>query len=206
VTAWAFSLVFPFLLTLVLLQGIATVGGRSPRGLVPALGLTLVAAGLVLIPVTGLPIGRWLVSLHANASIPLTAILLSRVVRVFLGVRLVDDKALLTCWIFSLAAGAFLYPMALGLGRWDPYGAGWGFSWLFVLLLGVTLVLLAMKNRFAVVLMGVMAAYNLGLLESTNLWDYLVDPVLVIVSLIGLGWRIGAKREGIRRKALGARH
>jgi len=195
VTAWAFSFVFPVLLTTALLQAIAALCGRRVRGRMPAIATALLATAIMFIPVRDLPFGRWIISLNANFSIPLTAVLFSGVVRGFFSIRLLDDKALLTCWIFSLAAGLFLYPMALGLGRWDPYGAGWGFSWLFVLLLGVTLVLLAMNNRFAVVLMGVMAAYNLGLLESTNLWDYLVDPVLVVISLIGLGWRIGVRRE-----------
>ena len=68
----------------------------------------------------------------------------------------------------------------------NPYLAGWGFSWLFVVMCGVTILLLIMKNRFAVVLMAAILADNLHLLESTNLWDYLVDPFMVLGSCIAL--------------------
>jgi hypothetical protein len=203
VTTWAFSFVFPFLLIAGLLQGIAGRSGRDLRGRGPALACCLIAAGVVLIPVDGLPLARWLIGFNANFSIPLTAILFAKVVEPFLRIRLLDDKALLTCWIFAISAGAALYPMALGLSRLDPYAAGWGFSWLFVVIFSLTVVLLAAKNRFAVVLMAAILAYNLRLLESTNLWDYLVDPLLVVVSCIGLGRRLRRKAQGVRRKGVG---
>ena len=194
-TAWVFSFVFPFLLAMVLLQEIAALSGRDLRGRGPTLAVGLIALGVVLIPVGEWPLARWLISFNANFSIPLTAMLFSRVVGTSFGIRLLDDRALLTCWIFSMAAGATLYPMALGLGRWDPYGAGWEFSWLFVLMFSLTGVLLLLKNRFALVLVAATLAYNLRLLESTNLWDYLVDPLLVIVSCIGLGRKLVARRK-----------
>lgn len=201
-TTWAFSFVFPFLLATTLLQRVARWSGRALRGRGPALVLCLIAAAVVLIPVGEWSLGRWLTSFNANFSIPLTAILLSRAVESFFGITLLNDRARLTCWIFSLTAGAVLYPMALGLGRWDPYAAGWGFSWLFVLLFSLTVVLLVMKNHFAVVLMAVILAYNLRLLESTNLWDYLVDPFLVVVSGIALGRCVRLKLPGVGRKVL----
>jgi hypothetical protein len=198
---WAFSFFFTFLLVLVLLQEIGALSGRNLRGLGPALAVALAGAGIVLLPVAGLPVGRWMISFNANFSVPLTALLFSRVVRNFFGIRLLDDRSLMACWIFSIAAGATLYPMALGLGRWDPYAAGWGFSWLFVLAFCVTSLLLVMKNPFAAVLVAAILAYNLRLLESTNLWDYLVDPLLVIVSCVGLGCWVRRKAQGARRKA-----
>ncbi|MCF8145061.1 MAG: hypothetical protein K9N21_14180 [Deltaproteobacteria bacterium] len=199
---WAFSFLFPFLLVTALLQGVTALSGRTLQGRGPALVLGLIGAGIVLFPVGGLPLARWLIGFNANFSIPLTAILFSRVVRATFGIRVLDDKALLTCWIFAITAGAALYPMALGLGRWDPYAAGWEFSWLFILLFFLTVVLLIMKNRFAMVLMAVILAYHLRLLESTNLWDYLVDPFLVVVSCIGLGGSLRRRAGGARRKGV----
>jgi len=198
VTTYLFSFVFPFLLATALLKSLAALSGRNLRGWGPALAFGLIGAGIVLFPVDGLPSARWLISLNANFSIPLTAILFSKLVDSLFRIRLLDDKALLTCWIFSLTASAVLYPMALGLTRLDPYAAGWGFSWLFVLMFSLTMVLLAMKNRFAVVLIAAMMAFNLRLLESTNLWDYSVDPLLVVVSCIGLGCHVRRKARGMR--------
>ena len=182
----AFSFIFPFLLIMALLQVGAGLLGRDLSGWRPTLILVLISAFIVGIPVVGLPLARWMISFNANFSISLTAILFYKVTENSFGVKLLDKNALLTCWIFALTAGVILYPMALGLGRFDPYLAGWGFSWLFVVMCGVTILLLIMKNRFAVVLIAAILAYNLHLLESTNLWDYLVDPFMVLVSCIAL--------------------
>jgi len=185
-----FSFVFPFLLMMALCQKALMVLGRSPKGWGPILAIASVSALLVVLPVGGLPVGRWLVSLYANPSIPITALLFSRVMKNSLQIRLLDPTASQTCRIFSLVAGAALYPMALGVGNFDPYSAGWHFSWLFVMLLVITLVLIFLNNRFACVLVATILAYNLHLLESGNLWDYLVDPLLVIISIAGLAQRL----------------
>ena len=182
-----FSFIFPFLLVMVLLQGGANLVGIDVSGRRPAMIIVLISAVIVVIPVGGLPSARWMISFNANFSISLTAILLYKAFENAFGVKLLDKNALLTCLVFSLTAGVILYPMALGLGGFDPYQAGWGFSWLFVVVCGITILLLIMKNRFAMILMAAILAYNLCLLESTNFWDYLVDPFLVIVSGIALG-------------------
>lgn len=184
-----FSFVFPFLLIMALLQGGAGLLGRDLRGWRPTLILVLISAFITVTPVGGLPLARWMMSFNANFSISLTAILFYKITESSFGVKLLDKNALLTCWVFSLTAGLILYPMALGLSRFDPYQAGWGFSWLFVVVCGVTILMLIMKNRFAVVLIAAIFAYNLRLLESTNLWDYLVDPFMVLVSCIVLSSR-----------------
>jgi hypothetical protein len=186
--SWGFSFIFPFLLIMALLQGVTGLFGTL-GGWRPTLIFVLLSVFIVVIPVGGLPLARWMISCNANFSISLTAIVFCKVFENSFGVKLLDKKALLTCWIFSLAAGVILYPMALGLGRFDPYQAGWGFSWLFVVLCVVTILLLMIKNRFAVVLVAAILAYNLHLLESVNLWDYLVDPFMVMVSCIALSSR-----------------
>ena len=181
-----FSFIFPFLLIMALLQGGAGLSGKDLCGWRPTLILVLISAFIVATPVGGLPLARWMISFNANFSIPLTAILFCKVLENSFSVNLLDKNAFLTCWVFSLIAGVILYPMALGLGGFDPYPAGWGFSWLFGVVCGVTILLVIMKNRFAVVLIAAILAHNLHLLESTNLWDYLVDPFMVLVSCIAL--------------------
>lgn len=194
-TAWIFSFVVPFLLATVVLQELLNYLERKRQRRVPGLVIPLIAAGLVGVPLEGLPVARWLIGFNANFSIPLTALLLSRAIRNACGISLLDERALLASFLFSMAAAAALYPLALGLTRWDPYSAGWGFSWLFVLAFLTTLLLLFLKNRFAMVLMAAILAYDLQMLESTNLWDYLVDPFMAPVSLVGLGWKWGARRQ-----------
>ena len=160
--------------------------GKRPTGWIPTLILASASALTVILPISGLTTGRWLISLYANPSIPLTALLFSWVLKNAFQMNLLDMRAIQTCRGFSILAGAALYPMALGAGAFDPYPAGWHFSWLFVILLGATLMLLFLKNRFSVVLLATILAYNLHLLESSNLWDYLVDPILALVAVAGL--------------------
>ena len=181
-----FSFVFPFLLMMALCQRVMILLGKRPTGWVPTVILASASALTVILPIAGLPLGRWFISLYANPSIPLTALLFSWVLKNAFQMNLLDMSAIQTCRVFSILAGAALYPMALGAGAFDPYPAGWHFSWLFVILLGVTLGLLFLKNRFSVVLLATILAYDLHLLESSNLWDYLVDPVLILVAIAGL--------------------
>ncbi|MCD6294441.1 MAG: hypothetical protein J7M20_05835 [Deltaproteobacteria bacterium] len=181
-----FSFVFPFLLMMALCQRVMILLGKRPTGWILTAILASVSVLTVILPISGLTAGRWLISLYADPSIPLTALLFSWVLKNAFQVNLLDVSAIRTAQVFSLLAGAALYPMALGVGAFDPYPAGWHFSWLFVILLGVTLVMLFLKNRFSVVLMATILAYNLHLLESGNLWDYMVDPILVLVAIAGL--------------------
>ncbi len=182
-----FSFVFPFLLIMGICQGGLLVCGKPPRGWVATLMIASAAALIVILPVGGLPVGRWLISLYANPSIPLTAFLLTWVLKNAFQYNLLNKTAVRTCQGGALLAGMALYPMALGLGPFDPYGAGWHFSWLFISLFIATLLLLMLNNRFALVLLATILAYDCHLLESGNLWDYLVDPILVVVSVVGLG-------------------
>jgi len=91
-------------------------------------------------------------------------------------------------------AALALYPMALGIGRIDPYRLGYGSGWFLSTLLVVALV--AWFRRAEVVALAIALAvlawagrWN----ESSNLWDYLLDP---LVSFYALG-RWGAR--GVRR-------
>ncbi len=182
----AFSFIFPFLLMMALCQKVMMSCRKPPTGWIFTVILASFSALMVILPIAGLPVGRWLVSLYPNPSIPLTALLLAWVLKNAFQLNLLDTRALKTCWFFSILAGAALYPMALGAGPFDPYCAGWHFSWLFALLLSITFVLFFVKNRFSVVLLATILAFDLHLLESNNLWDYLVDPILVLVALAGL--------------------
>lgn len=82
-----------------------------------------------------------------------------------------------------LVAGLMLYPATLGSGDVDPYR--WGFApWglgSFIAVVG-----LAACQRYpglALILATDLLAYALRLTGSDNLWDYLVDPLLVTYAL-----------------------
>lgn len=106
------------------------------------------------------------------------------------------QQSRLVMWV--LLAGLLLYPGALGWGAVDPYT--WGYRNPFMLLaLGIVLFSSILKNQWLVYLWLVSAFifFNLELFESTNLWDYLIDPVAVLWSLVIFGrrliWRVKMK-------------
>lgn len=85
---------------------------------------------------------------------------------------------------------AIFYPMALGLSMTDPYAHGYYPTVLSALVL--TLACWAVLSRWylvAVVLALAYAGFAGQWLESSNLWDYLFDPVLVAAALAVLATR-----------------
>ncbi|MBD5800653.1 hypothetical protein AZOA_00530 [Azoarcus sp. Aa7] len=101
----------------------------------------------------------------------------------------------------AAVAGLAFYPPALGLGAIDPYAWGYGGA-VMPLAAGAVALAAAATGRWvtAGALTAGLAAWRLQLLESTNLWDYLIDPLLVSGGLIWLVvciWRgKSAKRAG----------
>jgi hypothetical protein len=83
-----------------------------------------------------------------------------------------------------LAAGAFLYPAGMGLIQWDPYRLGYQLS-LVGASLAVVLAAYYLRQVFTLLTVSLcLAAYALQLLESTNLWDYLIDPAITVYALV----------------------
>ncbi len=78
-----------------------------------------------------------------------------------------------------------LYPLALGWGDWDMYRSGWGGPGLLLALALVCAACWVKGLRLLPVLVALaLLAWALGCLESTNLWDYLMDPWLSVACLV----------------------
>ncbi len=97
--------------------------------------------------------------------------------------KLLDRQELRALAAFVLIGALVLYPMALGLGPFDPYALGYP-GRVRGALIGLSLVSFGawLRGRILVllaVLLG-LAAYRLDLFESPNLWDYLLDPWLTV--------------------------
>ena len=82
------------------------------------------------------------------------------------------------------------YPLALGLGMFDPYAWGYGSTmFLIAVLLFAAVCGLASWSKGTWILGLAIIAWGVHWHESANLWDYLLDPILaiwVIFSLLGL--------------------
>jgi hypothetical protein len=88
--------------------------------------------------------------------------------------------------LIALASGPF-YSMALGWGGLDPYRLGYGnYGFLACLLV---LALWAAQRRLpllAAALALPVLAWSAGWYESTNLWDYLLDPLVAAYAISSL--------------------
>jgi hypothetical protein len=84
--------------------------------------------------------------------------------------------------------GVAFYPLALGLGDIDPYRIGYTAGPLVAVLAGLAVGAWWRGQPLYLWLLALdLAAYSFGLLESTNLWDYLFDPLLIGAALfVGL--------------------
>ena len=95
------------------------------------------------------------------------------------------DKREFKALMLTIAVAALLlYPTALGWGDWDAYRLGWG-SWWFLLALLVLCgasASLGLRVLPALVALALLV-WTVGLMESGNLWDYLLDPWLSVFAL-----------------------
>ena len=96
-------------------------------------------------------------------------------------------------------AGAIFYPLALGFGNLDPYRFGFQPVYLVVLTMLPALLLWWRQQPLWLWLLTIdLAAFVLHVLESSNFWDYLLDPLLAFGCLL-LAIRnliSGAKKPG----------
>ena len=198
-----FSSLAPWLVVLLGLQALANRFGPKMRGGIRITLLGLVAAGLLAAPVRGISIAAWVRGVAAGFSIPATGLLALAVWQTEFRKVVFSKADWRAAWVFGALAGLVLYPLALGLTRFDPYVWGWHFSPLFAAVAALSALLLWRQNRFGFLLLLAVAAYQLRLLESANYWDYLLDPVYWAVSLLALAVRL-ARVVALSRPAASA--
>ena len=117
--------------------------------------------------------------------------------------KLMESRLALLGIITLLAL--LLYPMALGIGMFDPYRLGYAPLTLIVML-SVVAALALWTHRYlvAVVIVFSILAWSIGWYESTNLWDYLLDPIVSVYAIVAL-----VKRGMVRlfqQKTLQSKH
>ena len=94
------------------------------------------------------------------------------------------DELLLLRRLLVMTA-LLLYPLALGLTQFDSYSLGYANPWLLATLFIIALLLWWRRYYLlAISLTASVAAWSLQMLESANLWDYLLDPVFVVLLLL----------------------
>lgn len=176
------------------------------RGVTPwAKGVTVACFVLMWLPLGAaqLPLVAYVRGISSDLSITWLVLACIGMVRRWRGEALVDARERVALYAAIAAAALLLYPMALGWGDWDPYRSGWGSPGMWVGLLAVTLFFWANGLRLLPVLVALaLLAWTLGLLESTNLWDYLLDPWLAAAAIFQcMRWVAGQLRTRWRPAA-----
>lgn len=101
--------------------------------------------------------------------------------------------------VVALAA-LLLYPAALGWGDIDTYRSGFGSPVMLLVLLVLSVAFWLQGLRLLPMLVSAaLLAWALGLMESTNLWDYLMDPWLAASAFVQCLWA-GVTRLRYREK------
>ena len=147
-----------------------------------------VALALALAPLGGLSLAGYVRGVTGDLSMTTLVLLTTGLVGGFLGG--VEPKERRALSVLVVLGALFLYPMALGLGSFDPYRLGFVPSGLLAALFVVAVA--AWLRQFYVLLLCLLVAvssHTLELMESPNLWDYLVDPWLVVASIYDLFFR-----------------
>ena len=195
-TSFFFSALTPWLLFIFVFQKITIRNSAACRYKVAALftGM-LLAAGILIIPIGGLSVARWLASFSNSFSIPLMGILGIAIVKQTFSRTIFSPCDWKAVWLFGAIASFILYPSALGLSRVDTYVWGWGCGPVFIGTALLTMALLFMGNRFGVLLLLALAAFIVPLQESTNLWDYLIDPFYAVISIFMASKQFCKKRS-----------
>jgi hypothetical protein len=194
--------VFYFVAVMLMFQAafVAILGrGRSDlpsRAVRAACGVA--ALVLLLIPLDGLPLWRWIFAIWANPSVPFLALVVAAVVRRNFGVDVLPEGARRSLFLFGAIAGSVLYLYTYVFSGMDLYFWGWETRVFAVGLSVVSMAAILGGSRSGVVLLLALIAWATGVLESRNGWDYVMDPVFWLVSLMALARRAW---RGMRQKA-----
>jgi hypothetical protein len=141
--------------------------------------LALLAAALSLVPFGALAAVAYLRGVFGDLSVTTVVLLAAALGPLLAGREWVAERERAALLAAVGAAALLLYPLALGLTYVDPYAAGYG----SYLLLGALALVsggawLARRQLLVAVIALALAAWLAGLLESQNLWDYLLDPLV----------------------------
>lgn len=131
-----------------------------------------------------LPLVAYLRGISSDLSITLVMLACLGLCQGLSGWSEIEKREYTAVFVVVAAAALFLYPFALGWGDWDTYRLGWGAPGMWMALLVLSVVCWSKGLRLLPALVSLaLLAWTAGIMESTNLWDYLMDPWLAIIAM-----------------------
>ncbi len=140
--------------------------------------VTVVLIVSLIIPVVDSNLWLWINGTVGELSIMSLILLAGFILRSLAGRGFLLSSTRRHLYFFILLTGALLFPATLGLTQFDPYVLGYGFEISLLLLSFSILYWIFKQQQLAMILWGVVAAGEAGILFSQNTWDYLIDPLL----------------------------
>lgn len=149
--------------------------------------LMSVTAVIVAAPIGALPLAAYVRSCSGDLSITTNVLLVMAIFPHLSGRRPVDGKQKFAINGLIAVTALVFYPLALGFGPFDPYRLGYGSPWFLTGLLMLALCFWAVRfYRISICIALSVATHAMAWYESTNLWDYLLDPLVSIYALVAL--------------------
>jgi|SRR5450759_2310177 hypothetical protein len=134
-----------------------------------------------------IPIAAYVRGVTGDLSITTQVLLWCALLRHWCDCVTVKAKHRLALLILIALAALALYPMALGIGAYDPYRLGYGnLQFVAALLLFALAAWFWKSTLIALCIALATIAWAVGWYESNNLWDYLLDPFVSIYALAAI--------------------
>ena len=172
------------LLPAAIIMGVKGIGRRSVKTRCIIFALLL---GLAFLPIKGVTLAGYLRSLIGDVSITTLVLVFLTCISRIADRALYKQSSFLALMVVVATGGVFLYPFALGLTSFDSYSLGYNSMGFAVLLFCAALA--AWYFGFYLVQICVIltaSGFLLGICESRNMWDYLIDPLIVTYALFWL--------------------
>ena len=138
-----------------------------------------------MLPINGLSLAAYLRGGIGDVSITTLLLLLSVLAKPWLNCATLDNRNRFALFGLIALAALALYPMALGVGAYDPYRLGYGNALFVTAVLLIALAAWYWKYYWVTLCIACATiAWAMGWHESNNLWDYLIDPFVAGYALV----------------------
>jgi len=144
----------------------------------------------MLVPFGIMPFAAYVRGATGDLSITTMVFLWCAVLRPWLACAEIESQHRYVLMSLIALASLALYPMALGIGIYDPYRLGYGDPYFVSVLLLFALATWLMKySVIALCISLAVFAWTVGWYESGNIWDYVLDPFVSVYALSAIAVR-----------------
>ena len=166
-------------------------------------GVAAIAA--VCLPIGNIPAAGYLRGVLGDLSITSVLVLAAAAFTAVSGRSALDDSGLNALCLWAAVAGLVLYPQTLGVTHLDPYELGFRPRALILVTAALAIWWWWRQRGAALVLSSGVAAFHLRVLESENLWDYLLDPYFFLwgTAHVAGQYALGGRVRALARDVFG---